>query len=705
MSQTLTMKKMEQKLQRADRKHAHLYLFCNFAALMIISAYSGMMLSHTVQTTFPAGGDSRKQMNAIFMLTLIGCVVFTVYAASLFFRHKSRQLGILMALGASRKRLVPGLFREALFLSGLSCTAGIAAGFPFIWIIWSLFRLILIDSSDMKLAFDFRCLLISFGFLAVVVIFSCLTAWHYLRRTNIMEVIREEHINEPVKEPGKWCAPAGCVLLAAGVLLGYCTPSFYLSKYNALPPAWISILYAPAFVGLYMIMLHAVIHGFRSYKHNPYKNIIARSMMKFQGKQTINNMIVVALLIAGACFGIFYMPVMSIGTMMQYAAQPYDYFYHYRADQPLPDREAVEALAGDYGLSLKDWGEMDYISLGFGALTDIMEDDGVHWHEEYLPVAQEIRVISEDTWNALTGQETDVLPGTYQCITNTEETSFSVGSSAKHITNMATRVQISTEYAGVLHYDLLTDMRGYRVLDNTDYGLLSEGLTNDWKGKIVYFNVDGKDSYPFADALFHQIVSCFDEECFISVFYDRVSAIRAREQGIADWQDTDSLMHVDPAEADSIAFRQLWEYIPAFRILSQNDFLLSTSVFLMMFLFIFIVCILTALIVCYTRCQTIALNNRYIFDDLKKLGASPAFLNREIKSQCGSVFKVPAAVAMIAVYLLFILLLYGNDGKIVFSEVVSLGACLGIEVLLSALVYGIYRVTVAGIRWKLGISA
>ena len=119
MSQTLTMKKMEQRLQRADRKHAHLYLFCNFTALMIISAYSGMMLSPTVQTTFPPGGDSRKQMNAIFILTLIGCVVFTIYAAGLFFRHKSRQLGILMALGASRKRLMPGLFRE---LNGKSCS-------------------------------------------------------------------------------------------------------------------------------------------------------------------------------------------------------------------------------------------------------------------------------------------------------------------------------------------------------------------------------------------------------------------------------------------------------------------------------------------------------------------------------------------------------------------------------------------------------
>ena len=38
--------------------------------------------------------------------------------------------------------------------------------------------------------------------------FSCILAWHYLRRTNIMEVIREEHINEPVKELGKWCGPA-----------------------------------------------------------------------------------------------------------------------------------------------------------------------------------------------------------------------------------------------------------------------------------------------------------------------------------------------------------------------------------------------------------------------------------------------------------------------------------------------------------------
>lgn len=695
---------MEQKLQRADRKHAHLYLFCNFIALMIISAYAGMMFSPTVQTAFPAGGDSRKQMNAIFVLTLIGCIVFTVYAASLFFRHKSGQLGILMALGASRKRLIPGLFREVLFLSVLSSIAGVIAGFPFIWIIWTLFRLILIDSSDMVLSFDLRCLSVSLAFMVVVIAFSCLTAWQYLRKTNIMEIIREEHINEPVKELGKWCAPAGCLLLLAGVLSGYCVPTIYMNTFNTLPPAWLNILYAPAFVGLYMIMLHAVVHGFVSHRHNPYKNIITRSMMKFQGRQTVNNMIVVALLIAGSCFGIFYIPMTAIGAMMTYAAQPYDYFYHYRADQTMPDKAAVEELAEEYGLSLKDWAEFEYISLAFGGMADVMQEDGKHWSTEYDPILSEDRVISEETWNRLTNDTTDVLPGTYLCITNTEETNLSVSSSARHITNMVTRKQIATEYAGLLHYNLLTDSRGYRVLDQTDYEQLSEGLTDDWKGMFVHFNIDGKDSYPFAEALFRLIVSSSGEDCFITAYYNRVTSIMAEEKGIPDWQESEpDMMRLDPAKTDSIAFRLTWEYQPHFRILNQNDFLLSTSVLLMMFLFIFIVCILTSLVICHTRCQTIVLNNRYIFDDLKKLGASPAFLSREVCCQCSNVFKTPSIVGMIAIYLLFILFLYGNDGQIVFSEIVSLAVCLGILAALGVLIYVVYRLTATTIRRRLGI--
>ena len=186
MKQTLTMRAMEQKLRKADRKHARLYLFCNFIALMIISAYSTLMFSKTVQKVFPKGGDSRKQMYGIFVMTLVGCVVFTIYAARLFFRHKSKQLGILMAIGASRKRLRSGLFREVVSLSSFSAALGVIAGFPFVWVVWSLFRLVLVDSSEMVLDLDFRCLFASVAFFLLVVVLACVFAWRYLKKTNIM---------------------------------------------------------------------------------------------------------------------------------------------------------------------------------------------------------------------------------------------------------------------------------------------------------------------------------------------------------------------------------------------------------------------------------------------------------------------------------------------------------------------------------------
>ncbi len=703
MLHVMNMKQMERKLQKADRKQSRLYLFCNFMALMIISAYSALMFSPTVQTVFPEGGDSAKQMYMIFVMTLIGCVVFTIYALGLFFRHKSGQLGILMALGASRRRLAPGLFREVFVLSSTSAFAGIVAGFPFVWIIWQGFRLILVDSSDMILLFDFKCLAVSILFFLLVVGLACMTAWRYLRKTNIMEVIREEHINEPVKELGKWCGPAGMGLIVVGAVLGYGTPALCHEWFQMYPPSWISIFYAPALVGLYMVMLHTVVHGWSSLRKNPYKNIISRSMMKFQGKQTVNNLIVITLLIAGACFGIFYLPANGVSAMLQYANQAYDYFYHYRADQNVPDRAAVEELSRKYQLTLKDWNECDYITLGMGQESIIEEEDSNHYNIEYVVMNEEEKVLSEDAYRALTGQDADVEPGTYMNITNTDETSLFTNNNAREFTNMVTRKQLDTEFAGYLHNDLLCGRVGCSVLSNEDYALISEGLTDDWRGRFVQFNIDGKDNYQFANEFYKLFVSSFDKSCEHPYYYDRVQKIRENEAGMVYWGDTEDMTAISFEAVDSFNFRIFWVYQPQIRILNQNDYLRSVSVLFMMFLFICIVCMLTALVVCYTRCQTIALNNRYIFDDLKKLGASPEFLSKEVRSQCKNVFKMPTMIGMTAIYLFFIMILYANDGRMLSAEVIALLVCLGILGLLSAIIYAVYRASVRTIKRQLEI--
>lgn len=114
-------------------------------------------------------------MYMIFVLTLFGCVIFTIYAASLFFRKKTRQIGILMALGASKKALIPGIFREVFTLSSLSSLTGMLAGIPLMYLLWNSFQL-LVESPEMTLRLDYTALRISGLFMLLVIIFACVTA-------------------------------------------------------------------------------------------------------------------------------------------------------------------------------------------------------------------------------------------------------------------------------------------------------------------------------------------------------------------------------------------------------------------------------------------------------------------------------------------------------------------------------------------------
>lgn len=241
---------------------------------------------------------------------------------------------------------------------------------------------------------------------------------------------------------------------------------------------------------------------------------------------------------------------------------------------------------------------------------------------------------------------------------------------------MVTRETIPAKFAGYAHYDFLAGSPGYYLMNDADYAEIAHGLTPDWLGTIAFFNMDGKDSYAFAQDFFHILLSCFGPECEFAHYYDRVAKIAADETSEIYWGDTDNMSQISFDNPDASDFRIYWTYMPRIRILDQNDFLQSFAVYLMMFLFISIICMLAALIISYTRCMTITLNNRYVFDDLRRLGAPPAYLLREVKSQAGTVFQVPCIVGMTSMYLLYAMLMFGNDGQLVMRELGDSGSAL-----------------------------
>lgn len=703
-----TIRDLEKKLRKLDYHQAKLYLFCNFISLMLITAYSVLMLSPTVLEVFPEGGDSRKQVAAIFVLAVVGCTAFTVYATALFFRKKSRQAGILMALGASKKQLAPMFYREILVLSFLSSGCGILAGIPFVALLWNGFRLLVVDSEQMQLNIRPVCMVIPLIFLALVISLACVTAKRYLARTDILDTIQEEHKNEPVKELGRWCGPAGIVILLAGAVGGYFAPAVYMVLAQAYPVWWLNLFYIPVFIGLYMILLHTVVHGWRFVtvrlksrrrKGSSLKsNLISYSMMKFQGKQTVNNMLVSTVLTAGACFAIFYVPMFTFSMTGDLKDRPYEYLYHYRADQKGLQRIEVEELASEYRLSLKDWHEADYISLGMDGITDVGEGrEGDKIKYEYQEMIHEGKFFSESGFRELTGQDVQVEQGTYLAVSNDEETNGHVISTDSTLfTNMVTRKTISVSSCSLVHYNMLVDNRGYYVLNDADYAEIAEGISEEWSGKMRVFNVDGEDDYRFADRFFHLLVESFDDSCNTSCFYDRVQKTALNEQSRTYYGDEDGEITegFDFDRLNDSDFRLYWEYMPKSVMLEKTDFMRAFAVFLMMFLFIFLICITAACVIGYTRCQTIALNNRYVFDDLRKLGAPPAFLKKEIRRQCCTVIRTPSVIGITAMSLLYAMIMIANDGKLSVSEMAGLGGCGVVIAGIVLLLYAVYHKTV-----------
>ena len=401
-------------LRRKSLGQYALLTLCCFVSVLLITAYASMMGSPTVLSVFPEGGDSRKQMTMIFVLAVLGCGVFTTYASGLFFRHKSRDVGILLALGASKDQLRRVLAGELALMSLSACALGALLGTPLAWFIWQGFRLLLVDSEEMALAFDPHAYLLALAFSLFVVVMLFVMLGRFLRRTNILDVVNESRKSEPIRAVPRWYGPLGIILLAAGGFLGYMAPQFFILVLHwYAPDALTALFYLPALAGLYMILLHTVVNGWRR-GSSRYRDLITSSMMKFQGRQTVRNMVVVTVLAAGAYFAAFYIPMLSSGTSSTTEDREFDYLFHYRADQDMPGREEVLHLAEEMGVTVTRYAQQSGAVLAYDGYADVVSEGplGATYDVVYCEETASDVFLSESAWNILTGDDLDLEPGT-----------------------------------------------------------------------------------------------------------------------------------------------------------------------------------------------------------------------------------------------------------------------------------------------------
>lgn len=696
-------------LRQKDKGRYALLTGCCFFSVLLITAYVCMMRAPTILSVLPEGGDSRKQVMMVFVLAVIGCAVFTTYAAGLFFRQKSRETGVLLALGASRHQLQKELYKELVLISLSSCTAGALLGSPLAWCIWQLFRLFLVDSREMALTFDLRAYTLAIAFALYVVTMLFALGSQSVSRTNIMDVVQESHTSEPIREVKPWYGPVGIVLVVVGAFAGYLMPGFFVNVLHWYAPAIVdAVFYLPALIGMYMILLHTVVNGWN--KHHKYRDIIVTSMMKFQGRQTVRNMLVMTLLIAGAYFAAFYAPMLSTNAVYDFEKRPIDFEYHWRKDQKLPQRSQVESLAQVYDVDITSWAQVNAATLGSDGTISIEQDNGAlgtTYTKEYREIASGATFFSESAWNTLTGQNVDLAPGTCANVLDDEGSGeYRSGGDVTLLTNMVTGQSLPVTPAEPLRFTMLL---GCYVLDDADYTRITAGLTDLWQENWVFFNVANVDgSYPFAKALFNELVECSGDEVLRLDAYDLVAETLAEKAGKRYEFDRANVAAygfpvLEREDCDSTEFRNYWLYMPQFRVLERNDFFTTMAVFLMLFIFIALICFAAVVVISFTRCMTIAITSAHVYNDLRRLGAPKSYLFRSVKGQASKVFLVPALVGTTIICAFYIMILYFNDDRFTPGEVAGMGTCAVVIAVLSLALYGVYRFTRKCVCRRLGI--
>lgn len=685
----MTRNNIWDKLPKKNKGQYRILGICVFLSVLLVTAFAVMYFSKAVQKLLPAGGDTRKLVWLLFLVTVIGCSIFTVYGANLFFRYKSREFGVFLALGESKKVLRARLAGELSAVIIKDVFWGIAAALPVSWLLWTFFERMLVDAEGTKFVPGFWG--VAAGLLFAGMLSGCiaLLGKKFVKRANIMDILNAKKKTEMVKEIKPWTGKLGCIMIVAGLVLAMAVPPVWANVFlQNLPQIW-NVTWLLCIAGLYLFLLSAV--GQSAKGRNPekyYRSIVSTNLMRFTARQTTRNMCVITILVfvmlISAFWGVMYYH--SAFDMDEKASA--DYALHYPALERQLSRQEIEEMAERNGVSITSFDAEKALELIIRYTERDMDDSGKYFDVEREKMAS---FLSASGFEALTGMPVSIDDGTYKAIVPVgyKRHIWYGPDCLGEVENPATGEVRALRYAGTAEYDSFTEMSApyFFLISDGEYEKLAAGLGEEWKEEIVFFGVnDVMETHAFAMELRNAYIRR------ASALSDHLGYYDAREEELTlaageDYGYSGSI----GLSADNAEMINDWKYKPVFRVLLKAEAMQLVGVFVLLSVYIAIISLAAIGVMSYVRSMTIAMDNRQLFESLKRLGANDAYQKRVIKAQLQKIFFYPALGGSLITMLFVLLMTVFNDMRLEAFEIRMILMEGGMMLLLWAYMYGIYR--------------
>lgn len=686
----MTLHKVYKKLRKSSRGQYLLLGFCIGLSVLLLTSFTLMYYGPTVQDFLPEGGDTRKMAMLLMGVTVVGCFIFTVYASGLFFRHKSREYGVMMALGLKKKELGKLLFQELSMVTAVSCLAGLVCAIPISWVIWKIFELFIISNDQMIYRFGLAGFLPGILFSVLLALALGAAGRRFIRRSDIMEILRTQQKSEMVREIPGWTLPLGVILTVSGVLLGSGLPQFTARVLYISLPGIFNLVYLVSVLGIYLILLSIVsMNRARRNRKKYYKNLVSISLMRFNARAVTRNMCVSVLLLFVCCFAAFYGMQYSLAPDILDSQEGRGFSMHYPLEEKQIGKEEIGQTAQKYGMDVEDYSEHDGTNLVISRQVLDFNEDGTRYLKLYKEKEKTALFVSETDYGVLSGQKVSVEPGTYQTVTTTDYREFfEYVDGLSEVMNPDTKESWQLTFDGVLECDVLAAMSDpfAYVLSDEDYRKMTEGIGSEYMEHLVFFNVaDINNSYDFAMDLLSQYVDRATNLSNHMGYWD----IWEEKMAVQDGELYGYGEAIDMSMDNNMLLGD-WKYAPAFNIITVQDRMQLISVYVMLSLYICLISLAAIGVMAYVRSVSVASDNRGLFESLKKLGADNRYQRKILKKQLAKIFQYPAAIGCGLGFLFSFAMDLFNDGRISGMERQALLILLGIILMVCAVLYGVY---------------
>lgn len=690
----MTLHKLWAKIRKHNKGNYRQFTFCLTLSILLISSLMLVVSSPLIQTSFPVGGDSRKQMYMISVLAVVGCTLLVFYAGKMFLRFKSREIGIFLALGTEKTRLSHALFVEVGKLTAVCAVGGIIFGSVIAFLAGKGIEFLAGASAGSKFAVTLPGYVLSllFSFLLFLLLMAMSAA--AMKRSNVIEIINEERRQEPLKKAvSKRYLIVGVISLLFGIFMAVIVPNIIAILFNRIMSGIFNIFYVFALWGLYRIMVYSL--SCHSRKQNPqkyYQNLLNYGLMKFQGASVVKNMLVITLLIIGGLFAFFFLPMRNGEITETFNSYESGFSYRYPIDAPELSREDVFKLAEKHEVDIDNYREAQFINLAGSGIDREDIDEKGNIIEIYAKKYAQYECISASGYNELTGLKLSVSSGEYYTIRSATayENVFNKFDDMDLLYCQDSKEYLPMKSAGTTNYQSLTVGNGFDtnarfVISDSDYKLLRKNLPDSAIIKQVLFDTGSDtDITAFSEAFYKDFALRSSDAMNFMIIYD---PLRADRRG----GGTDEYKAV--FDGDNPIMEADWQYQPNMADYQKITSKFTFAILFLLFIYLAVICLTAVIVIAYTRSISVAISNRQVFTDVKKLGANQEYLRTLLKKQLQKVYVLPTILGCVGITCYMLLIFINNDGMLKSYELGTLPVLFGACAFVCLCLYAIYRVS------------